>query len=43
MNQNLVLGYWDCRGLAESIRLLMEYLDLTYTEDKYAGILKLFI
>lgn len=38
MNKNLVLGYWDCRGLAEPIRLLMEYLDFVYTEEKYLGL-----
>lgn len=37
MENKLVLGYWDCRGLAEPIRLLLEYLELPYTEEKYLG------
>ena len=42
MNKNFILGYWDCRGLAEPIRLFLEYLDLPYTEDKYSGSFILF-
>lgn len=37
MNPTLVLGYWNCRGLAEPIRLFLEYLDLSYTEEKYSS------
>ena len=31
----LVLGYWNIRGLAESIRLLLHYLEVDYKEDLY--------
>ena len=37
MDSSLILGYWNMRGLAEPIRLLLEYLDFSYTEDKYTG------
>ncbi|XP_024426226.2 glutathione S-transferase Mu 1 [Desmodus rotundus] len=31
----MTLGYWDVRGLAHSIRLLLEYTDSNYQEKKY--------
>ncbi|XP_049621768.1 glutathione S-transferase Mu 2-like [Suncus etruscus] len=31
----ITLGYWDLRGLAHSIRLLLEYTDSKYEEKKY--------
>ncbi|XP_034509928.1 glutathione S-transferase alpha I isoform X1 [Ailuropoda melanoleuca] len=31
----LILGYWDIRGLAHAIRLLLEYTDSHYEEKKY--------
>ncbi|XP_064139236.1 glutathione S-transferase Mu 1-like [Loxodonta africana] len=31
----MVLGYWDIRGLAHAIRLLLEYTDSNYEEKKY--------
>ena len=31
----LILGYWKIRGLAESIRLLLHYLEIDYKEDLY--------
>ena len=31
----LTLGYWKIRGLAESIRLLLHYLEIEYKEDLY--------
>uniref|UniRef100_A0A4X1UR95 Glutathione S-transferase n=1 Tax=Sus scrofa TaxID=9823 RepID=A0A4X1UR95_PIG len=31
----LILGYWDIRGLAHAIRLLLEYTDSSYEEKKY--------
>jgi len=33
----IILGYWAIRGLAEPIRLLMEYTGFKYTEKKYSG------
>lgn len=32
----MTLGYWDIRGLAHAIRLLLEYTDSKYEEKKYA-------
>jgi len=32
-----VLGYWAIRGLAERLRLLLEYCEIPYTEEKYEG------
>uniref|UniRef100_A0A671FYI0 GST N-terminal domain-containing protein n=1 Tax=Rhinolophus ferrumequinum TaxID=59479 RepID=A0A671FYI0_RHIFE len=32
----MTLGYWDIRGLAHAIRLLLEYTDSNYEEKKYA-------
>ncbi|XP_040854568.1 glutathione S-transferase Mu 7 isoform X10 [Ochotona curzoniae] len=29
------LGYWDIRGLAHAIRLLLEYTDTSYEEKRY--------
>jgi glutathione S-transferase len=37
MENQLVLGYWSIRGLAERIRQLLEYCGLPYTEEKYEG------
>ncbi|XP_063480591.1 glutathione S-transferase Mu 2 isoform X1 [Symphalangus syndactylus] len=31
----ITLGYWNIRGLAHSIRLLLEYTDSSYEEKKY--------
>uniref|UniRef100_A0A5F9CEG5 Glutathione S-transferase n=1 Tax=Oryctolagus cuniculus TaxID=9986 RepID=A0A5F9CEG5_RABIT len=31
----LTLGYWDIRGLAHAIRLLLEYTDTSYEEKRY--------
>lgn len=31
----MTLGYWDIRGLAHAIRLLLEYTDSDYEEKKY--------
>jgi hypothetical protein len=33
MDIKLVLTYWDIRGLAERIRLILEYLGIEY-EDR---------
>uniref|UniRef100_A0A2R9AXP9 Glutathione S-transferase n=1 Tax=Pan paniscus TaxID=9597 RepID=A0A2R9AXP9_PANPA len=32
----MTLGYWDIRGLAHAIRLLLEYTDSSYEEKKYS-------
>ena len=38
MNTNQVtLGYWSIRGLAEPIRLLLEYLEIPYKQDIYTS------
>ena len=39
MNERKVvtLGYWKIRGLAERIRMLMEYLEVPYTQDIYTA------
>lgn len=31
----MTLGYWDIRGLAHAIRLLLEYTDTSYEDKKY--------
>ncbi|XP_062047907.1 glutathione S-transferase Mu 4 [Lepus europaeus] len=31
----LTLGYWEIRGLAHAIRLLLEYTDTSYEEKRY--------
>ena len=31
----LILGYWKIRGLAETIRILLHYLNIDYKEDLY--------
>ncbi|XP_008848597.1 glutathione S-transferase Mu 7 isoform X1 [Nannospalax galili] len=31
----MILGYWDIRGLAHGIRLLLEYTDSSYEEKRY--------
>ncbi|XP_076430927.1 glutathione S-transferase Mu 7 [Peromyscus maniculatus bairdii] len=32
----MTLGYWDIRGLAHAIRMLLEYTDSSYEEKRYA-------
>ncbi|XP_004853711.1 glutathione S-transferase Mu 2 [Heterocephalus glaber] len=32
---SVTLGYWDIRGLAHAIRLLLEYTDTSYEEKRY--------
>jgi len=32
MTDKVVLGYWNIRGLAERVRLLLEYLHVPYEE-----------
>ncbi|XP_004636968.1 glutathione S-transferase Mu 2 isoform X4 [Octodon degus] len=32
---SVTLGYWDIRGLAHGIRLLLEYTDTSYEEKRY--------
>uniref|UniRef100_A0A287DCA4 Glutathione S-transferase n=1 Tax=Ictidomys tridecemlineatus TaxID=43179 RepID=A0A287DCA4_ICTTR len=32
---SMVLGYWDIRGLAHAIRLLLEFTDTSYEEKRY--------
>ncbi|XP_021569630.1 glutathione S-transferase Mu 2-like [Carlito syrichta] len=32
----MILGYWDIRGLAHAIRLLLEYTDSSYEEKLYS-------
>ncbi|ELW65350.1 Glutathione S-transferase Mu 1 [Tupaia chinensis] len=32
----MILGYWDIRGLAHAIRLLLEYTDSSYEEKQYS-------
>ncbi|KAM4872622.1 glutathione S-transferase Mu 2 isoform 4-T4 [Thomomys bottae] len=32
---SMTLGYWDIRGLAHGIRLLLEYTDSSYEEKRY--------
>ncbi|XP_004636972.1 glutathione S-transferase Mu 1 isoform X2 [Octodon degus] len=32
----VTLGYWDIRGLAHAIRLLLEYTDTSYEEKRYS-------
>ena len=34
----LILGYWKIRGLAESIRLLLHYLEIEYKEELVYGV-----
>lgn len=34
-SSSLILGYWAIRGLAEPVRLLLEYLNISYKEEKY--------
>jgi len=36
-SSNLILGYWDIRGLAEPIRALLAYLELPYENKKIAS------
>ncbi|XP_061488567.1 glutathione S-transferase Mu 1-like [Rhineura floridana] len=33
----VTLGYWDIRGLAHSIRLLLEYTDTPYEDKQYSA------
>nr|XP_033770836.1 glutathione S-transferase Mu 5-like [Geotrypetes seraphini] len=32
----MILGYWDIRGLAHPIRMLLEYTDTKYQEKRYS-------
>ncbi|XP_037062889.1 glutathione S-transferase Mu 7 isoform X3 [Peromyscus leucopus] len=32
---SMTLGYWDIRGLAHAIRMLLEYTDSSYEEKRY--------
>ncbi|XP_075551165.1 glutathione S-transferase Mu 2-like [Dermacentor variabilis] len=32
----IILGYWDIRGLAQSIRYLLAYADVTYEDKRYS-------
>lgn len=36
-NGKVTLGYWKIRGLSERIRMLLEYVGLSYDEVKYTG------
>uniref|UniRef100_Q7M0B6 glutathione transferase (Fragments) n=1 Tax=Rattus norvegicus TaxID=10116 RepID=Q7M0B6_RAT len=33
----MVLGYWDIRGLAHAIRMLLEFTDTSYEEKQVTG------
>jgi len=35
-----ILGYWDIRGLAQSIRYLLAYLEIDYTDKQYKAVKK---
>ena len=35
--QSVTLGYWAIRGLSERLRQLLEYCNIPYTQDLYAG------
>lgn len=37
MENKVVLGYWQIRGLSERIRMILEYTGLPYDEEKYDG------
>lgn len=32
MTESITLGYWNIRGLAERIRLVLEYLQIPYNQ-----------
>jgi glutathione S-transferase len=32
MSQTVTLGYWNIRGFAERVRLLLEYLNIQYDQ-----------
>lgn len=32
MTESVTLGYWNIRGLAERIRLVLEYLQIKYNQ-----------
>ncbi|GAB1287994.1 Glutathione S-transferase Mu 5 [Apodemus speciosus] len=34
-SKSMVLGYWDIRGLAHAIRMLLEFTDTSYEEKRY--------
>ena len=36
-NQSLVLAYWEFRGLAEPIRLVLAACNINYTEKKFSN------
>lgn len=35
MADQLTLGYWGIRGLGQTIRFLLEYTGLQYTDKRY--------
>jgi len=37
MASKVTLGYWDIRGLAERIRLLLEYTGTPYDQEFHSG------
>lgn len=37
MDNKVNLGYWKIRGLAERIRMILEYVELPYEETHYDG------
>ena len=36
-SRKIILGYWNIRGLAERIRMIMEYIKLPYDQVLYSG------
>ena len=38
MESKIVIGYWPIRGLAEPIRLLLEYTGISYSQKKYTSL-----
>lgn len=37
MADKVTLGYWDIRGLAERVRLLLEYLNVPYEQKLFTN------
>jgi len=37
MANRVVLGYWDIRGLAERLRLFLEYIGTPYDQEFHSG------
>ena len=35
MSEKPILGYWDARGLAQSIRLLLTYAGVDFIDKRY--------